>query len=320
MQNLIELGKQMRRAWRGPNPRSIESLPYSISQPKCIRANSPTAPNVPLGMDFETLLPVGLTPEADGPVFLVTGSAGQSGKTTAMLSWALGLAERRAPSDLQMIFLDFHARSFLPLRYLPHTLEYVHRPMDVEPCLKRLLAAVEQRAAAAEEAFQNDPDHDGDGAFPAAQLLYAVFIDDYDRFASRCESAPRLLARCLAAGGGAGLCMMIAGNASDLPKDYDDELMRKARRAGCGLLFSGNAAIDQFGNTKSPPYQPPAGLPPGRGYLIRKGTARIFQNYRYWEDGRTPAECLQERVAAIRAANSDSKIPAWPDTLQPKGG
>jgi len=121
------------------------------------------------------------------------------------------------------------------------------------------------------------------------------------------------LGECLAAGGEVGLSMIVAGNGADLPKDYDDDLMKKARRMGCGLLFSGNAAIDQFNNAKSPPYQPMAGLPPGRGYFIRKGLARIYQNFIYWEEGGKPADCLQERIEKIRAECRGIKSPAWPD-------
>jgi S-DNA-T family DNA segregation ATPase FtsK/SpoIIIE len=308
MQNLIALGERMRSAWTGPMPQPIESLPYAITMPGGARPAQSLPPILcPQGKDFETLLPLGMDLEQDGPVFLVTGSAGGSGKTTALLAWALGLAERYAPRHLQFLFLDFHSRNFLPLRNLPHTIEYVNQPSEVDPCLDRLLAAMQKRSAELEEAFQKDPEHFDRAAFLSAVPRCALFIDDYDRFALRCESAPRKLAECLAAGGDVGLCMMIAGNAADLPKDYDDELMKKARRLGCGLLFSGNAAIDQFHNAKSPPYQPLAGLPPGRGYFIRKGTARIFQNFMYWKDGRKGADCLQERVEGIRAAFGGGK-------------
>jgi hypothetical protein len=142
--------------------------------------------------------------------------------------------------------------------------------------------------------------------------MYVLMIDDYDRFALRCETANRPLAECLTAGGDVGLSVIVAGSGTDLPKDYDDDLMKKARKMGCGLLFSGNAAIDQFNNAKSPPYQPLAGLPPGRGYFIRKGQARIFQNFMYWEEGKKPADCLQERIEKIREVSGGGKKPSWP--------
>jgi S-DNA-T family DNA segregation ATPase FtsK/SpoIIIE len=310
MEWILALGEKMRAAWKGPRPHPIESLPYSLPLPESagpLRAGCPHAS--PQGKDFETLLPLGMNLEEDGPVFLVTGSAGQSGKTTALLAWALSLAERHAPRDLQFIFIDFHSRNLLPLKNLPHTLEYVHRPAEFEPCLKRLAAAMQKRASALEEAFQKNPDRFDRGAFLAGYPACVVMIDDYDRFALRCESGGRQLAECLAVGGESGLSMIVAGNAADLPKDYDDDLMKKARKMGCGLLFSGNAAIDQFNNAKSPPYQPLAGLPPGRGYFIRKGQARIYQNFMYWEEGKKPLDCLFTRIEKIRVKYSAGKQP-----------
>jgi S-DNA-T family DNA segregation ATPase FtsK/SpoIIIE len=314
MEQILALGESMDRAWKGPRPHPIESLPYSMPLPKGTRLPKPARPHAaPQGKDFETLLPLGMKLEEDGPIFLVTSSAGQSGKTTALLAWALALAEQYSPKDLQFLFIDFHSRNLLPLKNLPHTLEYINNQPEVEPFIARLNAVMQKRASALEAAFEKNPERFDREAFLAGYPTYALMIDDYDRFAMRCEGMPQKLAECLAAGGDVGLCMAVAGNGSDLPRDYDDELMKKARKLGCGLLFSGNAAIDQFNNAKSPPYQPMAGLPPGRGYFIRKGQARIFQNFMYWEEGKKPADCLLDRIEKIRGELGDGKKPVWPD-------
>jgi DNA segregation ATPase FtsK/SpoIIIE, S-DNA-T family len=314
MEQILALGGQMNAAWKGIRPHSIESLSYSVALPKTARTAKSARPHIaPQGKDFETLLPLGMSVEEDGPVFLVTSSAGQSGKTTALLSWALALAENYSPKDLQFLFIDFHSRNLLPLKNLPHTLEYVKNQSEVEPFCGRLLAVMQKRAEALEAAFQKNPEKFDRDAFLAGYPAYVLMIDDYDRLALRCESAGRLLAECLAAGGDVGLSVIAAGNGSDLPKDYDDDLMKKMRKMGCGLLFSGNAVIDQFNNAKSPPYQPMAGLPAGRGYFIRKGQARIYQNFMYWEEGKKPTDCLSERIEKIRSDPGDAKKPAWPE-------
>jgi S-DNA-T family DNA segregation ATPase FtsK/SpoIIIE len=314
MEQILALGERMNAAWKGPRPHPIESLPYSVPLPKIARTPKPARPHiVPQGKDFESLQLLGMSLEEDGPVFLVTSSAGQSGKTTALLSWALALAEQHPPKDLQFLFVDFHSRTLLPLKNLPHTLEYVNNQSEVEPFCGRLLAVMQKRAEALEAAFQKNPEKFDREAFLAGYPTYVLMIDDYDRLALRCESAGRQLAECLAAGGDVGLAVIAAGNGNDLPKDYDDDLMKKMRKMGCGLLFSGNAVIDQFNNAKSPPYQPMAGLPPGRGYFIRKGQARIYQNFMYWEEGKKPADCLAERIEKIRADLADAKKPAWPE-------
>jgi S-DNA-T family DNA segregation ATPase FtsK/SpoIIIE len=314
MEQLLDLGGKMQNAWTGPKPQIIESLPYSVVLPKSARLPKAARPHLcAQGKDFETLLPLGMKLEEDGPIFLVTSSAGQSGKTTALLTWALGLAEQYSPKDVQFLAIDFHSRTLLPLKNLPHMLEFINNQTEVEPCLKRLSAAMQKRSAALEDAFQKNQDRFDRDAFLSNYPAYALFIDDYDRLALRYEGVGTLLGECLTAGGEAGLSMIVAGNGADLPKDYDDDLMKKARKMGCGLLFSGNAAIDQFNNAKSPPYQPMAGLPPGRGYFIRKGLARIYQNFMFWEENRKPADCLQERIEKIRAECSGGKKPAWPD-------
>jgi hypothetical protein len=56
-----------------------------------------------------------------------------------------------------------------------------------------------------------------------------------------------------------------------------------------------------------------AGLPAGRGYFIRKGQARIFQNFMYWEEGKKLADCLLERIEKIREEFSGVKKPTWPE-------
>jgi S-DNA-T family DNA segregation ATPase FtsK/SpoIIIE len=313
MEQILDLGAKMSTAWKGPRPPVIESLPYSVPLPKSVRGPKPSRPHAaPQGNDFETLQPLGMSLEEDGPTFLVTSSAGQSGKTTALLAWALALTEKYSPKELQFLFIDFHSRNLLTLKNLPHTLEYVNNQSEVDPFCNHLLEVLQKRAAALEEAFQKNPEKFDREAFLADHPSYVLMIDDYDRLALRCESAGRQLAECLAAGGDVGLSIIAAGNGTDLPRDYDDDLMKKMRKMGCGLLFSGNAAIDQFNNAKSPPYQPMAGLPPGRGYFIRKGKTRIYQNFMYWEEGKKPVDCLLERVEKIRGTYPDSKKPAWP--------
>lgn len=313
MQNIEGLGRQMQSAWKGPRPAPIESLPYAVPLPKAARTEASRRPLAsPQGRDFETLQPLAMNLEEDGPVFLVTSSAGQSGKTTAVLTWALGLAERHSPSEVQFLIFDFPSRTLAPLKNLPHRLEYISDPSEVGGAQQRLLQTLQQRSAALEKAYQKNPDHFDRATFLAAFPMYVVLIDDYDRFALRCDTAHTQFDECLAVGSEVGLSVIVAGNGTDLPKDYEDTLLKRARRLGCGLLFSGNAAIDQFNNAKSPPYQPMAGLPPGRGYFIRRGQVRIFQNFMYWEESKLPADCLQERIDSIKAAWKGSPSPSWP--------
>jgi DNA segregation ATPase FtsK/SpoIIIE, S-DNA-T family len=299
---ISETASAMRRAWKGALPNPIESLPFSIPLPK-IPGNvtvSPIGIGALQGKDFETLLPIGFDLEKDGPAFLITSSAGQSGKTTALITWALALAEKYSPNQLRFILLDFHTRTLTALQKLPHTQTYIRTAVEEEPGFLHLLEELQKRAIDAEAAYLADPDGFDPEPFLAGYPRYVLLIDDYDRFAVKCEAERRMLADCYTAGAENGMYFFIAGNAADLPKDYDDPFLQKTRRLGSGLLFSGNAAIEQFNNAKSPPYQPLAGLPAGRGYFIRKGHTRIFQNYTFCPECQKPTDGLLQRVECIR--------------------
>jgi len=104
-----------------------------------------------------------------------------------------------------------------------------------------------------------------------------VVIDDYDRFSDRENEARRTLAELLASGGNLGVGFILAGNISELPRDYDDPFIQAVRKQGNGVLLCGTEGIEQFNNARRPQGQPGAGLPPGRGFLIRRGQVRLLQ-------------------------------------------
>jgi hypothetical protein len=124
-------------------------------------------------------------------------------------------------------------------------------------------------------------------------------IDDYDRFSARSENAKRQLADVISTGGELGVSIVIAGNLSELPRDYDDPLMQRIRQHGCGILLSGSEGLEQFNNARRPPGQPSAGLPSGRGYMVRRGEVRLFQTAAYWREGEDPSSALARRVERI---------------------
>ncbi len=128
-----------------------------------------------------------------------------------------------------------------------------------------------------------------------------VVIDDYETFSVRAAEAARPLADALAAGGDLGVSIAVAGNISELPRDYDDPLIQRVRKHGCGLLLSGSEGLEQFNNARRPPGQPAAGLPPGRGYLVRRGQVRLIQAAAYWREGEDPAEALAEFARRMRS-------------------
>lgn len=304
-ERLAELAEAMNRAWEGRRPTPIYSLPLLVTLPETDQMPKPTrgSPALPLttmlGLDYETLAPVGLSLEADGPSFLVAGVSPQSGKTTLLQTWVLGLAEGFAPDEAQLLIVDFHARTFSAFRKLPHTRAYVGSKAELADVLGNLHERIAQRKEALEKAYEADPD-----GFNREAILHRwehifVVIDDYDAFAVQIDDERGQLAECLMGGGEVGVSFAISGNISELPRDFDDPFMQRTRRHGCGVLLGGVEGIDQFNNARRPPGQPGAGLPPGRGYMIKRGQVRLFQAAVHWQEGEFSEEALGRRVQRI---------------------
>ena len=302
---LSNLAEAMRRAWKGSLPIPIRSLPLLLTlpeqRPTAARSPQPTSSSLitVLGQDFESLSPVMLSLDDDGPTFLVAGVSPQSGKTTLLQTWVLSLAERYWPNDLQIVFLDHHTRTMSPFRRLPHKLDYIGSDSGLEHAATQLAEEIKRRQEAVERAYERDPDGFDSRTFMRRWPRILIVVDDYDRFAGQADAYRRRLADFLTSGGELGVSFLLSGNASELPRDYDDPLMQRTRKHGCGVLLSGTDGIEQFNEARRPPGQPGSGLPPGRGFVISRGRPKLFQAAVYWSEEEPPADALSRRLEAI---------------------
>ena len=312
--NLSQTARAMNDAWQGPRPRRVRALPYlvSVAELRPVAASGGAVRRgdllVQLGLDFDTFDPVGMHLADDGPAFLVAGVGPQSGKTTLLRTWMLGLATQSPPDKVHFVFLDFHSRSLAALRRIPHQHVYVGSATGLEKSLAELKEEIARRQARLDSLYEA-----AKGDFDSADVVgewprIVVVVDDYDRFFERAGDASRVLAELLSQGGELGVSFIVAGNVSELPKDFDDPLMRSIRRLGCGFLLSGTEGIEQFNNARKPQGQPVAGMPPGRGYLIKRGAVRLVQAAAYWSGDEPPDRALSsamDRVhKAAKAANA----------------
>ncbi len=76
-------------------------------------------------------------------------------------------------------------------------------------------------------------------------------------------------------GGDLGISFILAGTLPELPKDFEDPFVQRFRKLGCGVLLGGTEGIEDYNNSRRPAGQPAAGLPQGRGYIIRRNKARF---------------------------------------------
>jgi S-DNA-T family DNA segregation ATPase FtsK/SpoIIIE len=302
-QELRHLASRMEKTWKGATPPEIHSLPLLVTLPQF--DGPPTfvpedaALSTILGQDYQTLASIGLSLEHDGPMFLVASTSPQSGKTSVLQTWILGLIERFSPERLRLILPDFHSRSFMAFRGLPHVMAYIDSLSSMEATLSQLSEELENRQEALESAYEKDPNRFRAQDFVRQWPHLLIVIDDYDMFSTRAENTSKQFGDLLSVGGDLGVSMIVAGNISELPRDYDDPLMQRIRRHGCGLLLSGCEGLEQFNNARRPPGQPSTGLPPGRGYLVRRGQVRLFQAAAFWQEGEDTASTLSKRVEKV---------------------
>ena len=305
--SLGELAAKMRAAWQGPLPSEIHALPLQLTLPQWPRlaAASSEPYYVPVGKDFEELNWVGQTLERDGPAFLVAGATHKSGVTTLLQTWLLSLAERFPPEDLELVLIDFHKRSLDNLRGLPHLRDYVRTRGGVQPALDSLVNTIQERRNAVEKADQADPDNFDRQAFARRFPQIVVVIDDYDSFHLEVadefgnSEEKKQLADCLTQGGQLGTSYIIAGAIAELPKDFEDPFIKRFRRGGAGFLLGGVEGIEEFNNAKRPSGMPGAGLPPGRGFLVRRGQGHLIQVAVPWEGNDKPEAALARRIQAL---------------------
>lgn len=314
--NLSGLANTMKDAWRAGLPTRIGDLPPLVTLPG-ITDRAGMRPRSPLlamlGQDYETLKPVGLSLVDDGPTFLIAGSTAQSGKTSLVHAWLIGLAEQFSCSEVQFVIFDFlHTRTLYACSKLPHTLEYVGDRKALAPTLNRLAKEIDRRDVAMAQGRESDPESFDAHAFLSGLPNIAVVIDDYEGFASRAENERRQLADSLIKGGEMGISFIVAGNASELPRDFDDPFIQRVRKQGCGVLLSGSAGIDQFNNARLPSFQSGGSLPPGRGYLVKRGQVRLFQAAVCWKEGERASDALGRRVEEVIKQNTSGQIASWP--------
>lgn len=295
-----DLIRWIARDWTGERATPIRTLPNLlplaevIPSPARLPGESRAALAVPLGLDAETLEPVELA-LTELPHFLVSGPP-RCGKTTVLQTWALALAECYAPERVNFAIASLGGGQFQAFRALPHTVAYAVEGQQVGLVAQQLAAALDERRRWLDEAERGGQVMAGAADllrhFPALVLL----IDDYDQFAAgTARAAKDLLEAQIRRGQRLGLYTIAAGPSGPLRSAYGDNLAKFLREAKTGALLgtSDNTDAEVFGI-----YLGNRGgleLPPGRGYVLRRGVPHLmhFADWRAGEGG------LAEQIARL---------------------
>jgi len=274
IRQLGEMVQAMHAAWRGKEP----TLPIRILEPLVSLREilSPRIPNLPeaiqvvLGQDYESLAPTGFTLGDDGHLFLVAASGPKMGKTATLLTWAASMAEQYSRSDVRFLVFDFHKRSLGALERLPQTLVYVGRRNLLEAGLRELTSQVQQRRE-----FARREDFSKSDQRPPTLI---VFIDDYYTFTDECsDDEKKQLWDSLLNSKDLGMSLVFSSDVSEAMADYSDLLVKKVRAQGSGILISPKEGNDLYRYAKIPQIPVPLAFGPGRGWLIKRGQARLTQ-------------------------------------------
>jgi hypothetical protein len=273
----------MKHAWHGKHPARIGTLPVNLQLAQ-LRADIPEAFEMMapfytvLGQDYETLHPLGFSLLDDGPTYLIAAGSSRLGKTALIQNWLSQLNDRYPGDQIHFVLVNFHSPSMSAISGLLHSCDHIGLSTQLEPILGRLGEEVRRREAALQETFRKAP-----ASFNIATFLndfhkVIVVIDDYERFASQgYENERRRLAELVRSGGKLGFSFIAAGNRAELPRDYEDPFMQALRKNGCGLLLGSSDGLEDFNFAKRLPGQPDGGSHPGRGFLVKRGRAALFQ-------------------------------------------
>ena len=303
--NLILLAEQMDKAWKGKLPTPVLTLPQLVTLPEKQDTQPSSAYFSMLGLDFETLSPTGFLLLEDGPAFLIGSVSNQCGKTTLLRTWLLGLADLYPPERLQAILIDYHTRTMAGLRRLPIVQSYVGSQTALDDVLVKLSTEIDRRQKELEKIYEKDPENFDEKTAQQKWPLTLVVIDDYETFYLKNGAELTQLTDCFLRGAEVGIRFILSGNISDLPNSYSDNFIGRVQKLGCGILLGGFEGIDIYNNTRRPAGGIPAGLPPGRGYLIKRGRAGLVQTAAYWQKDQPAEEALQQRVRLLLQKGRD---------------
>jgi len=282
---------------------SIDMLPTTVSLDSVRSAaeRGPLDGAAPIGLDYETLEPIGLSLRKSGPGFMIAGSIPQAGKSTVLTSWLLSEALDASPELLQLVLVGFHSRSVLPLASMPHVVKFVGLSTELADVLNQLELEVQRRQREVESAYQADPVGFDESLVVQRFPLLVVVIDDYEAFTLRTEDKDlNQLDKFLARGGDLGARVVIADDVPRLSsRPFNDSLAKRIKSYGCGILVGGANGLDLFGNVKLAPELRRSVLPLGRGFIINRGAVRLFQGAQYWAGDEPPSAAARRHAQRL---------------------
>jgi DNA segregation ATPase FtsK/SpoIIIE, S-DNA-T family len=253
-------------AWRGPGV-----LPFQVLSAKVLFTDLP-APGagagrgVPIGISEEAMAPACLDLGAGDPHCLVFGD-GESGKTTLLRAFLLGLTVRRPPARARVLLVDFR-RTLLGAVPAVHLGGYAGGAAAAAEQVGELVQLLGGRLPPADLTVEELRQR----SWWSGPEVYVV-ADDYDLVTAGMENPLAPLVEYLAQARDVGLHVVLARRTGGASRALFEPLMMAMKDLNTqGVLLSGDP---QEGSLLGD-YRPEP-LPPGRGILVRRNTAELVQ-------------------------------------------
>lgn len=258
--------------WQGPGAPKVRMLPDLLSVSQMPTA-AQTGARVPIGIDEDSLSPVYLDFAAD-PHFLIFGDT-ECGKSNLLRVIVNGIAERHAPENTRMIFIDY-GRSLLDAAEIEHRIGFAASSTAAATLVKDVQAALSKRLPPSDLT----PDQLRSRSWWTGPDLYLI-IDDYDMVATT-DNPLRALAEFLPQARDIGLHVVMSRSYGGAGRAMFDPVIQRVKEMGSpGLVMSGTKEEGVLlGSVKGHK------LPPGRGYMVdRRSGTRLIQTAQV-DDGR----------------------------------
>jgi len=305
---LDELISRMNDAWKGVRPPGVRNLPRYLSVDdlhdeienlKQKNEFEPSSLHLGLGRQIK---PLGLSLEKDGPAFLVTSAASQQGKTVAIQTWLTELSNQYSRSQLKILIVDFHSHSMRHFAKLPHVPDgwFISRQNQLEKALKQLKDEIAHRKDVLEDTYARQIEKYNPEDFFQKNGYILIVVDDYNAFRLKSSNDEKqLLKGCIVDGEEYGIRMIISDTGTLLGHPGSDDILRVTRSAS-GLSLGGFENLGTyFNDAKVFVGEKTTDFPPGRGYLVLRGVARLVQVATCCPEGGDYEEAIKRRIASL---------------------
>ncbi len=284
-------------SWKGEKPSSVETLPLRVSLDNLLKqASVPEIRrlNAIVGIDDRSLQPALIDIERQGPHMVVIGPP-ISGKTTALRTVIISLAQNYSPEEFIMVLVDFSRKlwkgSETSLADIPHVVETI---TDVEE-LDALLENMQVECAD----FEINP----------KRRKIMLVIDNYDAFTEESSRKKAAffegMASLVRKYQTAGVYVVIAGSVSIV--NASDDLRKVVTAPNFGIGLKNSDSVNRL-NGKFPRSLADVELPMGRGFTVRSGITAMLQIATPYANDEDIEGSLDTWVRAIQQRYPQKKV------------